>query len=164
MKRINEKTELPFKQGDVREDGKIFVGYSKTRIRKDGYFCEDWVSKDYFSEKTEYKKEWFLKNTEKRKVYNKKWNSENLGKKNVFTAKYRATKLQRTPPWLTKEHQLQIEGFYLLAKEMEKQLGGKYDVDHIEPLNGDEVSGLHAPWNLQVLPKSANIKKSNKRM
>jgi hypothetical protein len=49
MKRINPNTGKPFKYGDTREDGKIFSEYKKSKIKKDGYFRENWVSKEYFN-------------------------------------------------------------------------------------------------------------------
>lgn len=77
-------------------------------------------------------------------------------------AKYNATKIQATPPWLTKNHLEEIESFYILAKELQWLSNEKLDVDHIVPLNGDNVCGLHVPWNLQILGASLNRRKSNK--
>jgi len=74
----------------------------------------------------------------------------------AYTAFRRAKKLAATPKWLTAEHKQEIKNIYALAR----QLG--YEVDHIVPLQGENVSGLHVPWNLRPLPGHLNRKKSNK--
>ena len=69
--------------------------------------------------------------------------------------------MQATPPWLNYDHKQEIEFTYSLAKECELLTGDQYHVDHIVPLQGENVCGLHVPWNLQVLPADINLKKSN---
>lgn len=68
------------------------------------------------------------------------------------TAKYRAKKLQATPQWANIEA---IKEFYENCPE-------GHHVDHIIPLNGTNVCGLHVIENLQYLPAKENLKKSNK--
>ena len=70
-------------------------------------------------------------------------------------------RLQRVPLWLSEFQKKEMENFYWLAKDLEKVTGGIYHVDHIVPLQGKNVCGLHVPWNLQVLPADINMKKSN---
>lgn len=81
---------------------------------------------------------------------------------NARTAKRRATALNATPKWLNKQHKSEIKEFYILAKELQWLSEERLEVDHIIPLVSDLVCGLHVPWNLQILPKSVNVKKGNR--
>lgn len=86
----------------------------------------------------------------------------NPHKVNADTAKRRAAKQQATPLWVTKEMFLEIRDLYKVAKLLEKKTGIVHHVDHIVPLNGKDVSGLHVPWNLRVITATENLSKSNK--
>lgn len=70
----------------------------------------------------------------------------------------RARKLQATPSWANKDL---IEVFYIKAKLMERLTGEKYHVDHVIPLKGKNVCGLHVENNLQVITAKANLQKFN---
>jgi 5-methylcytosine-specific restriction endonuclease McrA len=67
-----------------------------------------------------------------------------------------------TPKWLTAEHKMEIRLKYRLAIELSRRLGVPHAVDHIVPLQGEEVCGLHVPWNMEVITQEQNLKKSNK--
>ena len=97
------------------------------------------------------------KNKEQKRNYQK----SNPEKYAAYTAKHRAIKLQRTPVWIDKEELWLIKQAYELAALRTKVLGFKWHVDHIIPLQGKLVSGLHVPMNLQVIPEFDNISKSN---
>jgi hypothetical protein len=66
------------------------------------------------------------------------------------------------PNWLTEKHKKEIRKIYIHAADCRAVTGEDYHVDHIVPLKGDTICGLHVPWNLQVLPADVNISKSNK--
>jgi hypothetical protein len=73
-------------------------------------------------------------------------------------AKRKAHQLQATPSWADKKS---IAGIYYLAT-LFNDTGIKLHVDHIVPLQSDVVCGLHCEANLQLLPASDNISKSNR--
>lgn len=70
--------------------------------------------------------------------------------------------IRATPKWLTKEQLLEIEWFYQEAIRLEQETDIIHQVDHIIPIQGKTVCGLHVPWNLQVLTAKENRAKSNK--
>jgi 5-methylcytosine-specific restriction endonuclease McrA len=89
-------------------------------------------------------------------------NWDNPAKHLARTRKRQASKLQRTPAWLTSENHSLMADYYQMAKELELIFPWKQHVDHILPLQGKLVSGLHTPLNLQILSEASNLQKSNK--
>lgn len=75
---------------------------------------------------------------------------------------YRAAKMNRMPKWLSAEDRDEIAEIHAKAITLSKATGIPHDVDHIVPLRGKTVSGLHVPWNLQPIPASANRRKSSR--
>lgn len=69
--------------------------------------------------------------------------------------------LDATPSWLTIEQVADIEAMYFKARYLTKRTGIPHVVDHIIPLNHPEVSGLHVPWNLQVITAKENAAKKD---
>lgn len=66
-----------------------------------------------------------------------------------------------TPRWLSKEQFSEITNIYIECKN-KCTTDQTYHVDHIVPLSGENVCGLHVPWNLQILTAEENLRKNNK--
>lgn len=81
---------------------------------------------------------------------------------NKQTNKYFANKRRAMPLWLDSDNKWLIDEIYYISSMRTMLTGIKHHVDHIVPLNGKNVSGLHVPWNLQVLNCYDNCKKGNK--
>lgn len=69
---------------------------------------------------------------------------------------------EATPKWLSFEQRMEIRLKYRLAIELSRATGIRHAVDHEVPIQGEEVCGLHVPWNLRVITQEENLKKSNK--
>jgi hypothetical protein len=107
--------------------------------------------------KSVYRKEYYIKNKDKETIKSAEWSSNNLHKKREYRAKRRATILKATPIWSNSQA---IKRIYSEADFLSKATGIKYEVDHIIPLQGGNVCGLHVPNNLQVIKMADNRKKS----
>ena len=101
----------------------------------------------------QYKEQYREKNKEKIQQYSKQYR-ENNKEIRMLRNKTRQRRFRRaTPPWANLNR---IMGIYREAKEL-----GMH-VDHVIPLNGKNVSGLHVETNLQIMEPIKNLKKSNK--
>lgn len=107
-------------------------------------------------------KDWEKINPEKKKQINKNWYVANKPKALAGMRKRQLAQKNRTPSWLTKDDFWLMEQAYELAALRTKMLGFLWTVDHIIPLQGKSVSGLHVPFNLQVITAHENYSKGNR--
>jgi hypothetical protein len=126
------------------------------------------MRRDYFKTyaKTEpflrAKKKYAANNREQKSESGRKWREANPGKNCSKSNKRRADKLCRTPLWLSPDDHWMIAEIYDLAQQRSRATGVTFHVDHIVPLSGKTVSGLHVPLNLQVIQAVDNLRKQNR--
>ena len=101
-------------------------------------------------------REWVKNNPDKKKEMDKKFAQENPGLVNSYKALRRARARRAVPPWLTDEERLQIAALYDKCKEISEATGIPHAVDHIIPLAGKHVSGLHVFANLRIITAEEN--------
>lgn len=104
---------------------------------------------------------WHHKNWERSRARHRKWcekSKEHLLAKDRRNFKARQL---RIPKWLTKSDWIEIDWAYEIARQRTKETGIPHEVDHIVPTQGENVSGLHVPWNLQVITRAQNLAKRN---
>ena len=154
---------------------KLPTEFGKNSSKPDGLatecrVCKRQQDRDYAAKNREAAKQrasaWYYNNLEyaiqRNRKTSKQWRIENKDKNAAKSNRRRANKLKATPSWLNKEQLQQIESFYWLAQLQKELTDTAYHVDHIVPLKGKTVCGLHVPWNLQVIPALENIRKGNR--
>lgn len=99
----------------------------------------------------------YVENKEHHANYSKQWKQENKDKVNLSTAMRRKRVRENKPDWA---NNFFLEEAYLLSKLRTEVTGFEWHVDHIQPLRGKDVCGLHAETNIQVIPAYLNYKKS----
>jgi len=150
---------MPYKDIEKqREASRKYYAENKQKKRK--------ACRKYYAENKqkirEASRKWRAENKEKMYEAQRQWSKANPSKINEYSANRRATRLNATPAWLTDKQQAEMAAIYKEATAMEKQTGILHHVDHIVPLKGKNVSGLHVPWNLQILTATENISKGNR--
>lgn len=89
-----------------------------------------------------------------------RWQKNHPSNRSKAAMDRHSKKLQRTPTWLNSGHLFEVESIYKYCGAL-RSIGLDYHVDHIVPLRGKTVSGLHVPWNMQVITATENISKGN---
>ena len=98
-------------------------------------------------------------NRERRLAAVKEYNRNNKAKILAHRTKRKIKIKRATPSWVDFEA---IKKIYIKRQVVSERTGIQHHVDHIVPLLGKNVCGLHVPWNLQVIPAADNLRKSNK--
>jgi len=107
-------------------------------------------------------RERYIAKKEQIKKYTSEWKKSNPAKVIANTTKRKKHIRLRTPNWLTPIDFERIQTQYQLAVLLTKITDSPWEVDHDIPLLGKNVSGLHVPSNLRVIPKQDNLAKSNR--
>lgn len=101
---------------------------------------------------------WREKNVEKDRRDSRRWQINNRAKVIAAIARYEAGRDKRTPKWADPS---KIAAVYVEARRLSSETGIEHHVDHVIPLHGKRVSGLHVHNNLCAIPAEINKKKSN---
>lgn len=146
-KPCKRKLDQAWNQRTAKQRAKVKKKYRQENKEKIRAYNNEYRKKN--PEKVrEIKKRERIKNAERYREYEKRTRPQHAARE----AKRRAKKLKATPSWADITG---IELFYMMCPE-------GYHVDHIVPLQGKNVSGLHCLANLQYLPAQENLRKYNK--
>lgn len=102
---------------------------------------------------------WRAENKQRLLASVRAWRKRNPASRAAQTSARHARKLNATPKWADLAA---IRAIYARCAEITASTGVPHHVDHIVPLRGKNVSGLHVPLNLRIIPAAENLAKSNR--
>jgi hypothetical protein len=96
-----------------------------------------------------------------KREYRNTWKKNNVLSIRADTKARRRKHREATPPWLSRKQKSEMRALYQIAILTSNTTGEQYVVDHIYPLRSEYVCGLHVPWNLRIITREENLRKSN---
>lgn len=136
---------------------------------------------EFMEKQRERSRQWFIDNRDKSLEQSRKYHTDRYGidveytraflnkcnefrrknraRYNGWHAERRALKIKAVPPWADRTA---IRDIYHTARQITLSTGILHHVDHIIPLKNEKVCGLHCEANLQIIPATENLRKSNK--
>lgn len=132
---------------------------AKTRMESDPEFKNK--SLDRIKKWDEQNKERRLKAYAERRKARYKKDPQYRAKVISGAASYRSRKIDAEPSWLSAEDKARTDNIYETAAKISERTKKPHDVDHVVPLQGENVCGLHVWWNLAIIPASMNRSKGN---
>jgi len=97
----------------------------------------------------------------RRREYRKLYPEKTRHSERVGETRRRAAHRRAVPSWLSEEQKDYISKLYRFRRNVSGVVGREYHVDHIIPLRGKNICGLHVPWNLKIIPAKENLVKGN---
>lgn len=97
-------------------------------------------------------------NPGKNAAWRKTYYERNKAKHLAGVRRRQAALIQRLAPWADLGA---IEAIYIEAARISKETGIPHHVDHVIPLQGATVSGLHVETNLEIITATRNLEKGN---
>ena len=159
-KKLREKLKKRTKYKNDKEYRESEKLRHRTKYNTDKEYREHKKLRDKLRYNTKYKNDKEFR--EHQNFLASKYRKENREVVNAINAKRRAARKQAGTKYFKDVYKDQVAIYYKFAKVLERLMGEQYHVDHAIPLQGKNVSGLHVPANLQIIPATANLRKGNK--
>lgn len=125
------------------------IAYQKKRARR---------SASATANRLAFMAEWRARNADKIKEYQRMYRQKTKAERCAAQMERHARKLSATPPWADRDA---VKGMYELCG-LFRATGLDLHVDHIFPLQGKTVCGLHVAENMQLLTRWENSRKKNR--